>query len=90
MFRDDATPPMRTEEPSEAVEEPLTEVEEEKEAPLSPNPPTTSANASIAPADYSALSDETQPALGASEDLKDLRYEEDEHSDLVNCGVDLV
>ncbi|KIH45028.1 hypothetical protein ANCDUO_24937, partial [Ancylostoma duodenale] len=75
--RDDATPPMRTEEPEqpEPSEEPPAEVEDEKEASPSPTPPTTSASG-IAPADYSTLSDETQPALAISDDLKEEEEED--------------
>lgn len=63
---------MRTEEPEQAEtsEEPAAEVEEEKETSFSPTPPTTTASG-IAPADYSTLSDETQPALAISDDLKE-------------------
>ncbi|KIH67106.1 helicase protein [Ancylostoma duodenale] len=76
---------MRTEEPEqpEPSEEPPAEVEEEKEASPSPTPPTTSASG-IAPADYSTLSDETQPALAISDDLK-----EEEEEDLKEEEVEV-
>ncbi|WKX89625.1 hypothetical protein Q1695_008907 [Nippostrongylus brasiliensis] len=100
--RDDATPPMRTEETEEAepieeeerpseetseVKEDLQDVkreeeeeekEEEEKHETSISLPEVSTSNGIAAADYSTLSDETQPAIAVPEDLKD----EEEQGDL--------
>ncbi|VDL72875.1 unnamed protein product [Nippostrongylus brasiliensis] len=100
--RDDATPPMRTEEAEEAepveeeerpseetseVKEDLQDVkreeeeeekEEEEKHETSSSLPEVSTSNGIAAADYSTLSDETQPAIAVPEDLKD----EEEQGDL--------
>ncbi|KAK6727679.1 hypothetical protein RB195_005393 [Necator americanus] len=74
--RDDATPPMRTDDTdeTETAELQATEVEDEKEA--SPSSVPTTCAGGTAPADCSALSDETQPAI--SDDLKEEDEEEEE------------
>ncbi|KAK6012822.1 hypothetical protein OSTOST_22000, partial [Ostertagia ostertagi] len=96
--RDDATPPMRTdvvEEEGEVLEQQATEIEPETEAApepepepdeqkeMSPEPPVT-CSSTIAPADYSTLSDETQPAIAETDeksvDTTSLAIAEDEEA----------
>ncbi|PIO67084.1 protein, SNF2 family, partial [Teladorsagia circumcincta] len=94
--RDDATPPMRTDVVEEEVEvseqqdtevepeaEPAPEPEPDEQKEMSPEPPVT-CSGGIAAADYSTLSDETQPAIAETDeksvDTTSLAIAEDEEA----------
>uniref|UniRef100_A0A7I4XWZ7 Chromo domain containing protein n=2 Tax=Haemonchus contortus TaxID=6289 RepID=A0A7I4XWZ7_HAECO len=71
-------------EPKAEPAEPVQETEEPKESSPGPGPesesePPVSSAGGIAAADYSTLSDETQPAIAVPEDLKEEEEEEEEH-----------